>query len=131
MSREQQNLSYFVQPQSTTKHLNGLALTTSDDGATAAEVIELQSNYRIGFAAWKTTSTETEYSFDTDLQFSNSGSAGITVTKNGVLMTYAASPATAVQYSIAANKITFGAALTNGDLVVAMYELADTAVDVE
>jgi hypothetical protein len=129
-SREQQNLSYFVQPQSSTVHITGLALTTNDDGCTAAEVFELQSNYRLNFAAWKTTSTETDYLFDTDLPFVNLGAGSITVTKNGTLMTYGAT-ADATHYVADAAKITFGAALTNGDIVRAMYEMADTAVDVE
>ena len=45
-------------------------------------------------------------------------------------MTYGAT-ADATHYTASATAITFGAALTNGDKVVAMYELADTAVDVE
>lgn len=130
MSREQQNLSYFVQPNLAESHLTGLALATATDGCTAAEVIEYQSNYRVNFAAWKTTATEVDYVFDTDLPFSASGAGGITVTKNGVLMTNV-STANSTSYQVTALKITFGAALTNGDIVVAMYELADTAVDVE
>ena len=130
MSREQQNLSYFVQPQIATSHLTGLALTTSDDGCTSAEVIEYQSNYRLSFAAWTTTATEAIYSFDTDMPYSDNAGSGITVTKNGVLMTYGAT-ADAVHYTASATAITFGAALTNTDKVVAMYELATTAIDVE
>ena len=45
-------------------------------------------------------------------------------------MTYGAT-ADATHYTADADGITFGAALTNGDKVVALYELADTAVDVE
>ena len=45
-------------------------------------------------------------------------------------VTYGAT-ADATHYTASATAITFGAALTNGDKVVAMYELADTAVDVE
>ena len=130
MAREQQNLKYFVQPQMSTNHLTGLAFTTADDGATSGEVVELQSNYRIHFAAWKTTSVEAIYSFDTDLPYTANAGAGITVTKNGVIMTYGAT-ADATHYTATATAITFGAALTNGDIVVAQYELADTAVDVE
>ena len=130
MSREQQNLSYFVQPQFSTKHLTGLALTTADDGCTSAEVVEYQSNYRLSFAGWTTTATEAVYSFDADLPYTNNAGNGIVVTKNGVLMTYGAT-ADATHYTASATAITFGAALTNGDKVVAMYELADTAVDVE
>lgn len=130
MSREQTNHSFFVQPQSTTKHLYGVALATANDGCTSAELIEYQSNYRMHFAGWTTTNTEAEYSFDTDLPYTNNGADGIVVTKNGVVMTYGAT-ADATHYTASATKITFGAALTNADKVVAFYELADTAVDVE
>ena len=131
MSREQQNMTYFVQPQSTTAHITGLALTTSDDGATAAEVIEYQSNYRLHFAQWKTSAgAEVDYNFNINLKYTANAGNGIVVTKNGTLMTYGAT-ADATHYTANADKITFGAALTENDIVVAMYELAESAVDVE
>lgn len=130
MSREQANHAYFVQPQSAAKHIYGVALNSTDDGATSAEVIEYQSNYRLHVAGWTTTSTETDYNFASGLKYTNNGSAGIIVTKNGTKMTYGAT-ADATHYTADADGITFGAALTNGDKVVALYELADTAVDVE
>lgn len=126
--REQQNLKYFVQPNIVTTHLIGVAATISDDGFTATEVFEYQSNYRLNFAAWKTTATETAYVFDTNLPYTANAGNGIQVTKNGVLMTYGAT-ADATHYVASSTQITFGAALTNGDIVVAMYELAETAVD--
>lgn len=127
--REQQNLKYFVQPNIVTTHLTGLSATISDDGFTATEVFEYQSNYRLNFAAWKTTATEVDYTFDTSLPYTANAGNGIVVTKNGVQMTYGATADT-THYVATALKITFGAALTNGDIVVAMYELAETAVDV-
>lgn len=130
MSREQSNHQYFVQPQSASKHVYGVALNTTDDGCTSAEVIEYQSNYRLHVAGWTTTATETAYDFDTSLKYTNNAGAGIIVTKNGVKMTYGAT-ADNVHYTADADGITFGAALTNGDKVVALYELADSAVDVE
>lgn len=130
MSREQANHVYFVQPQSATKHLTGDALTITDDGCTAAEVIEYQSNTRLHIAAWTVTASEQTLLFDTDLPYSNNGSSGIRVTKNGTPLTYGAT-ADSNHYVADANSIDFGAALTNGDKIVAMYELADTAVDVE
>ncbi|TXH55247.1 MAG: hypothetical protein E6Q97_09195 [Desulfurellales bacterium] len=130
MSREQANHTYFVQPQSASKHLYGVALNITDDGCTNAEVIEYQSNYRLHVAGWTTTATETAYTFDTSLPYTNNAGAGIIVTKNGVKMTYGATADT-THYTATASGITFGAALTNGDKVVALYELADSAVDVE
>lgn len=128
-NREQQNHKYFVQPNVVTTHLTGLAATLADDGFTATEVFEYQSNYRLNFAAWKTTAVEVDYVFDTNLPYAANAGDGITVTKNGVLMTYGVT-ADATHYVATNLKITFGAALTNGDIVVAMYELAETAVDV-
>jgi hypothetical protein len=130
MSRDQANHAFFVQPQSATKHIYGVALNSTDDGCTSAEVIEYQSNYRLHVAGWTTTATEAAYLFDASLQYTNNGAAGIIVTKNGVKMTYGAT-ADAVHYTADGDTITFGAALTNGDKVVALYELADASVDVE
>ena len=128
-SREQQNAKYFVQPNVVTTHLTGLAATIGDDGFTATEVFEYQSNYRLNFAAWKTSSTEVDYVFDTNLPYTANAGPRITVTKNGVLMTYGAA-SDITHYVATASKITFGAALTNGDIVVAMYELAESAIDI-
>lgn len=130
MSREQSNLKYFVQPQSATGHLIGPAYTINNEGYTATEFNEFQSNYRLHIAQWQTTAgAEVDYTFDTDLPHT-ANSGGIQVTKNGVLMT-AGATADATHYVAISTKITFGAALTSGDIVVAMYELAETAVDVE
>ena len=128
-SREQQNLKYFVQPNVVTNHLTGIAYTLNDDGFTAAEVNEYQSNYRLTFDQWVTTGTAVDYTFDVNLPYTANGAAGIVVTKNGVKMTYGAA-ADVTHYVAVATKITFGAALTNGDVVVAFREIADTAVDV-
>jgi hypothetical protein len=129
-SREQQNQSYFVLPQFATSHLVGVAYSSADDGFTSTEVNEYQSNYRLHLAAWKTTSTETLYPFNALLKYTDNAGGGIVVTKNGVKMTYGAT-ADAVHYVADADGITFGAALTNGDIVMAMYELADSAIDVD
>lgn len=129
-SREQQNHSYFVLPQFTTAHIVGVPYSVSDDGFTSTEVNEYQSNYRLHVAAWKTTAVESAYDFAASLKYTNNAGSGIVVTKNGVKMTYGVT-ADSVHYVADADGITFGAALTNGDIVIAMYELAETAVDVE
>lgn len=131
MSREQENLQFFVQPQFSTAHLVGLTYGATTDGYTSAELNEYQSNYRLHFASWLVGATETTFPFAATLNYTNNGSAGITVTKNGTLMTYAATAALDTEYYADASGITFGAALTNGDVVQAMYELADSALDVE
>ena len=129
-SRDQQNHSYFVLPQFTTSHIVGVAYSLTDDGFTSTEVNEYQSNYRMHIAAWKTTNVEAEYNFAATLKYTDAAGAGIAVTKNGVKMTYGTT-ADATHYVADADGITFGAALTNGDIIVAMYELADTAIDVD
>ncbi len=130
MSREQQNMSFFVQPQFSTSHLIGESYAIGTDGFTSAEMNEYQSNYRLHFEQWVTTSTASVYTFNSNHPYTNNGSGGIQVTKNGVLMTYGAT-ADATHYQASATAVTFGASLVNGDVVVAMYELAETAVDVE
>ena len=129
-AREQGNHSYNVLPQFASTHLVGVAYSVADDGFTSTEVNEYQSNYRLHIAAWKTTNVEAEYNFAAALKYTAAAGDGIVVTKNGAKMTYGAT-ADATHYVADADGITFGAALTNGDIVIAMYELADTAVDVE
>jgi hypothetical protein len=131
LTREQNNHPYFLQPQYSSGHATGLAYTIGDDGFTSAEVNTYQSNYRLNFAAWKTTAgAELEYLFDTNHPFVNLGAGSIVVTKNGTLMTYGAT-ADATHYVADGNSINFGAALTSGDIVRCMYELAESAVDVD
>jgi hypothetical protein len=129
-SREQQNQNYFVLPQFATSHLVGTPFSVANDGFTSSEVVEYQSNYRLHVAAWKVTATETALDFSASLKYTANAGAGIVVCKNGVQMTYGAT-ADAVHYTADADGITFGAALTNGDIVTAMYELAEDAVDIE
>lgn len=131
MSRDQSNLQYFVQPQNTDAHIYGVALSANNDGCTSAEVIEYQSNYRLHVAAWVTTNSEASFSFNASHKYANNAGDGIVVTKNRVLCTYSATPLTSTEFSVNADGITFGAALTNGDVVTALYEIAANAVDVD
>jgi hypothetical protein len=58
------------------------------------------------------------------------GDAGQVVYKNGTLMTYGATADT-THYDATTTQIEFGAELTAADVVVCMYEIADTAVDID
>ena len=130
MTRERGDIVYNITPQVCTRHLTGLAFNATDDGFTTAQLMTYTSSHRLNFAAWVTTATETEYIFDTDLPKYVTGDVGIAVYKNGTLMTYGAT-ADATHYQATTLKITFGAALTNADVVTCMYEIADTAVDID
>jgi hypothetical protein len=129
MQRERQDLTYTVQPQVCTKSLTGRALTANDDGFTTAQILDYSSSHRIAFSAWVTTATEADYIFDVALPKAVTGDVGQVVYKNGVLMTYGAT-ADVTHYIATTLKITFGGALTNGDVVTIMYEIADTAIDI-
>ncbi len=128
MSRERSDMTYDVQPSIVTAYPNGIAFNASDNGFTSAQILDFQSAHRLHIAAWVTTATETEYVFNTALPAYITGGVGMVVTKNGVLMTYGAT-ADATHYVATTTKITFGAALTNADKVVCMYQLDDTAID--
>lgn len=130
MARERGDIVYTVQPQVCTSYLTGLAFGASNNGFTTAQIITLSSSHRLTFAAWVTTATEVDYTFDADFPKYITGSPGIAVYKNGVAMTYGAT-ADATHYIATTTKITFGAALTNGDVVTAMYEIDDTAIDID
>lgn len=130
MSRDRGDLTYTVQPQVTTKYLTGLAFTANDNGFTTADVITFTSSHRLHVAAWVTTATETAYPFNASYPKYITGAPGIAVYKNGVLMTYGAT-ANNTSYQATTTTITFGAALTNTDVVTAIYEVADTAVMID
>jgi hypothetical protein len=61
---------------------------------------------------------------------SRTGDVELAVYKNGVKMTYGAT-ADATHYISSTLKLTFGSALTNGDVVTALYGFDDSAVDID
>lgn len=121
MSREQQNATYFVQPQKSTANLTGETFTVADDGATLAEVVEYQSNYRMHFTAWSTTTSSATFTLDTDNPMAST--AGLTVYVDGVKQT--------TGYTATTAAITFSPNVAASKNVTALYELADTVIDVD
>lgn len=130
MSRDRQDINFAVQPQVCTKNLTGLSFDSSTYGYTSTRMLDLQSSHRLHFSAWKTTATEAIYTLDTAFPAYITGGVGMVVYKNGVLMTNGA-VANNTNYLATTTTITFGAALTNGDMVVTMYEVDDTAVVID
>jgi hypothetical protein len=128
MSRDRADMSFAVQPSIVTSYPTGVAFSAADNGFTSAQILDYQSNHRLHFAAWVTIAAEVDYVFNAALPAYVTGGTGMVVTKNGVVMTYGAT-ADSTHYVATTAKITFGAALTNTDKVVCMYELADTAID--
>jgi hypothetical protein len=121
---------YDITPQICGAHLTSLPFNATDNGFLTAQIVTYTSTHRLAFSAWKTTATETEYNLDASLPAATTGGVGMVVYKNGALMTYGAT-ADATHYTATTTKITFGAALTNGDMVTTMYEIADTAIDID
>jgi hypothetical protein len=130
MARERADLTYNLQPLVSSSYLTGLAFGSTNNGFSTAQVVTFTSYHRLTVASWVTTSTEAEYVFDTDFPKYITGSPGIAVYKNGVEMTYGAT-ADITHYTATTTKITFGAALTNTDVVTAIYEIDDTAIDID
>jgi hypothetical protein len=130
MSRERGDLSYNLQPLVSSTYLTGLAFTANDNGFLTAQIVTLTSSRRLALAAWVTTATELAYTFDADLPKYITGDAGQAVYKNGALMTYGTTADT-THYDATTTGIEFGAALTNGDVVTCLYEIADTAIDID
>jgi hypothetical protein len=130
MSRERGDIEYTVQPQITTKYLTGLAFTANDDGYTTADVVTFTSAHRLHVAAWVTTATEVDYVFNVAYPKYITGAPGIMVYKNGVAMTYGVTADT-THFVATTTKVTFGAALTNTDVITAIYEVADSAVMID
>lgn len=132
MARERADIVYNVQPQVCTASLTGLAFNASDNGFTTAQILTYTSAHRLNVCAWVATSPSglTSFDFDADLPKYVTGDFGIAVYKNGALMTYGATADT-THYTATTTGITFGAALTAGDVVTCLYEIADTAIDID
>lgn len=130
MARERGDIVYTLQPQVCSRPFFGAAFTSNDNGYLTAQFNTLTSAHRLTVASWVTTAAETDYVFDTDFPKWITGNVEIAVYKNGVLMTYGAT-ADATHYTADTLKVTFGAALTNGDIVTALYGIADSAIDID
>jgi hypothetical protein len=122
MAREQANLTYFVQPQPSTTKITGETLTAADDGATSVEVLEYQSNYRMHFTSWNTTTSSATFTLGATFPMVNT--TGLTVYVDGALQTSGA-------YTATTAAITFTANVAGSKNVTAMYELAESVVDVD
>lgn len=132
MARERGDIIYNIQPQVSSAYLTGLAFNASDNGFLTAQVVTITSSHRLALATWVATSPSglQTFLFDTDLPKYITGDAGQVVYKNGALMTYGAD-ADAVHYDATTLQIEFGAVLTAGDVVTCLYEIADTASDID
>lgn len=121
MAREQANIKYFVQPQAATAHLTGMAFTVSDDGATAGEMVQYESNYRMHFTAWNKSTSSAVFTLGTSYPMVST--TGLTVYKDGVKQT--------TGYTATTGAITFDSNVAADVNVAAMYELAESASDLE
>jgi len=124
MGREVGDYPYDLTPQAVSANLTGAALTISDNGCVSSEVIVAVSNYRKMFSAWQGDNTEDEFAFGANLPAAVAHADNIAVYVDGVLRT------TNIAY--ATDKVTFSVALPGaGAKIVAMYDLANTAIDVD
>jgi hypothetical protein len=130
MARERGDIVYNLQPQICSRPFFGADYSASDNGYLTAQFNTITSAHRLVVGSWVTTATESEYVFDTDFPKWVTGDVELAVYKNKVKMTYGAT-ADATHYQATTLKITFGAALTNGDIVTAIYGIADDAVDID
>ncbi len=126
LQRDQANASYFVQPQVSTSHLVGNAFSTASDGATTAEVVEYESNYRLHLTGFKAAASQTVFTFDTALPAVNT--AGMVVNRNGSQLT-ASAGASNIFFTASVGAVTLGSGAAANDLITVMYELDNTAVD--
>lgn len=130
MARERGDIVYQIQPQICTRMFFGADFTAADNGYRTSPIATITSAHRLTVASWVTTATEVDYIFDTDFPKWITGSPEIAVYKNGVLMTYGAT-ADVTHYVATTLKVTFGSALTNGDIVTAVYGIDDSAIDID
>jgi hypothetical protein len=122
-SRERAEVTYNITPQNGTQHLTGVDFTVAQDGYTSAQYVDLISNHRVHFAQWTAAAAQTVFTLDTDLPAYAAGVIKVSV--NGAA--YLTEGAGAGNVVSTTTGFTLGSALTGGEIVVAMYEIDDTA----
>jgi hypothetical protein len=112
MSENPEDTRYMVYMSPTTKHLWGATMTTATEGATEAQFVRGMAEYKPHVAAWLADGTETHFPFATDKQAATITKVDVYV--NGVL--------TSAGITVSTDKLTFTAAPTLNDEIVAFYE---------
>lgn len=120
MTRERQDITYNVYPQSGTQDLAGVDFTVANDGFATAEILDYESNYRMHWSFFKADGLTKIFTFDTNLPAVNT--AGMVVYDNAVLQTAGA-------VTLTTNNITFATSVTTNNIVAIHYELASAADD--
>lgn len=124
MGREVGDYPYDLTPQIVRANLTGAELTLANNGCLSSEVLVAVSNYRKAFVAWQGDGTEDEFLFDTNLPAAVADEDNIAVYVDGVLRT--------ANITYATTKVTFTTTMPGaGAKIVAMYDIADSAIDVD
>jgi hypothetical protein len=122
LNREARSLTYNITPNISKKTVAGTALTLADNGCISHEYMIYESNYRIGVVAWVGDNSDVDFAFPTNRQAAVASADNVRVYVNGTLQTSGVTYAT--------DDVTFGVAPAAGAVIVAIYDLADAAVDV-
>lgn len=122
LSREARTLTYNITPSITKKTIAGTSLTVADNACVSAEFMIYESNYRIGVVAWLGDNSTVDFNFPTNRQAAVASADNIRVYVNGTLTTAGITPET--------DDLTFAVAPAAGAMIVAIYDMADSAVDV-
>lgn len=125
VNREAAQLTYNLNLQYGTQHITGVDFTVATDGYTSAQVVDIESNHRVHIAAFKSVTNDTVFALDTDLPCYAANSIKVSI--NGAA--YLVEGAGAGKVVSTTTGFTLGSASTTGDIIVAIYELADTASD--
>jgi hypothetical protein len=127
INREPTQHIYNLSVQYGTQHLTGVDFSVAVDGYTSGQVVDIESNHRIHIVQWTSVANATEFTLNPLLPCY--AAAKIKVSLNGAAYTTEGAGADLLHSVSTTTKVTFGAATTTGDKVVAIYELDDTASD--
>jgi len=123
MSREVGDIPYDITPMISTKTIAGTTLTATDNGCTSAEVNVYESNYRKAIVSWVGNNTAVDFDFPAALQCVAASANNCAVYVNGVFQS------SGVTYDT--DDIVFAVAPATGAVIVAIYDIPDTAIDTD
>jgi hypothetical protein len=123
MSREVGDIPYDITPMISTKTIAGTTLTAAENGCTSAEVNVYESNYRKAIVSWVGNNTVVDFDFPAALQCVAASANNCAVYVNGVFQSSGVTYAT--------DDITFAVAPAAGAVIVAIYDIPDTAIDTD
>jgi len=121
-SREARTLTYNIAPNISKKTIAGELMTIANYGCVSHERLVVEGNYRLGIVSWLGDNSAVDFDFPSARQAAVASADNIHVYVDGVLQV------SGITYGL--DDLTFDIAPASGAVIIAIYDLANDAVDV-